>query len=604
MPLLLKENEQETMKIYDGAPLRTFDIIPGLEGRYGKSKPILAAKENGDWRCYTIEEARRIINGTSRALLASGIQKGDRIAIASRNCPQWNFLDWAIQQIGAVTVPLYTTISENDYIYNLNHSEAKLLFIYGQEIHRKVSRIASELKTVRETVSIKELDGVTSLEAFMKRGDSFDNEQLEAAKACVDRHDLATIIYTSGTTGVPKGVMLTHENLTSNTKCLDTLFYVNENTRFFSYLPLSHIFERQVTMAYLNLGAVVYYAENMATILNDIQEVKPHVFTTIPRLLEKVHASILLKGKKAKSVEKVIFNWAINLGYAFNEKHENTWWYNCQLRIADKLVYRKVRETLGNNIEVIILGGATVQPKISKLLSAMKMPVMEGYGLTETSPVLAVNSPVTRKIRIGTVGQPLDNLEVKISEQGEIIAKGPSIMQGYYKSPEATAEAIDPEGYFHTGDRGEIDAEGFLRITGRVKEIFKTSMGKYISPSMIENKMLESPFINSIIVVGEGQKFAGALIVPNFDQLTLWCRENHLNFINNELMLKDKAVIAMMRKEVERINKSLGDYERVQKFELLSSDFTAEKGEVTSTMKLRRNAIQEHYKETIERLFV
>jgi long-chain acyl-CoA synthetase len=234
----------------------------------------------------------------------------------------------------------------------------------------------------------------------------------------------------------------------------------------------------------------------------------------------------------------------------------------------------------------------------------MKMPVMEGYGLTETSPVLAVNSPVTRKIKIGTVGQPLDNIEVKISEQGEILAKGPSIMQGYYKSPEATAEAIDPEGYFHTGDRGEIDAEGFLRLTGRVKEIFKTSMGKYISPSMIENKMLESPFINSIIVVGEGQKFAAALIVPNFDQLTLWCRENNLNFINNELMLKDKAVITMMRKEVDRINKSLGDYERIQKFELLPSDFTAEKGEVTSTLKLRRNAIQEHYKDLIEGMFV
>lgn len=592
------------MVIYDGAPVRTFDILPRLEGLYGKGKPILAAKENGDWRRYTIEEARRIIDGTSRALLAFGIQKGDRVAIASRNCPQWNFLDWAIQQIGGVTVPLYTTISENDYIYNLNHSEAKLLFIYGQEIHRKVSRIAAELATVKEVVSIKELEGVTSLKAFMQQGEAIPVEQLEAAKAQVDRHDLATVIYTSGTTGVPKGVMLTHDNLTSNTKCLDTLFYVTENTRYFSYLPLSHIFERQVTMAYMNLGAVVYYAENMATILNDIQEVKPHVFTTIPRLLEKVHANILLKGKKTKGIERAIFNWAIELGYAFNEKHENTWWYNCRLRIADRLVYRKVRETLGNSIEVIILGGATVQPKISKLLSAMKMPVMEGYGLTETSPVLAVNSPVTRKIKIGTVGQPLDNIEVKISEQGEILAKGPSIMQGYYKSPEATAEAIDPEGYFHTGDRGEIDAEGFLRLTGRVKEIFKTSMGKYISPSMIENKMLESPFINSIIVVGEGQKFAAALIVPNFDQLTLWCRENNLNFINNELMLKDKAVITMMRKEVDRINKSLGDYERIQKFELLSSDFTAEKGEVTSTLKLRRNAIQEHYKDLIEGMFV
>ena len=592
------------MVIYDGTPLRTFDILPRLEGLYGKEKPILSGKENGDWRLYTIEEARTIIDRTSRALLAFGIQKGDRVAIASRNCPQWNFLDWAIQQIGGVTVPLYTTISENDYVYNLNHSEAKLLFIYGQEIHRKVSRIANELNSVREIVSIREIDGVTSLNDFMKQGESIPVEQLETAKALVDRYDLATVIYTSGTTGVPKGVMLTHDNLTSNTKCLDTLFYVNKDTRFFSYLPLSHIFERQVTMAYMNLGAVVYYAENMATILNDIQEVKPHVFTTIPRLLEKVHASILLKGKKANAIERAIFNWAIDLGYAFNDKHENPWWYRCKLRIADRLVYRKVRVTLGNSIEVIILGGATVQTKITKLLSAMKMPVMEGYGLTETSPVLAVNSPVTHKIKIGTVGQPLDNIEVKISEQGEILAKGPSIMQGYYKSPEATAEAIDSEGYFHTGDRGEIDAEGFLRLTGRVKEIFKTSMGKYISPSMIENKMLESPYINSIIVVGEGQKFAGALIVPNFDQLSLWCRENNLNFINNELMVKDKAVISMIRKEVERINKSLGDYERIQKFELLASDFSAEKGEVTSTMKLRRNVIQEHYKEQIEGLFV
>ena len=596
------ENEK-LMVIYDGLPLRTFDLLPKLEKEYGKEKPILAAKENGEWRTYTIEEALDTMNRISRALLACGIQKGDRVAISSRNCPQWNFIDWAIQQVGAITVPLYTTISENDYRYNINHSEAKLLFIYGQNIYRKIEKIRDEIPTVQQIISIVSLGNTVQLDDFMKTGDQVDPQQLEIAKAQVDRMDLATIIYTSGTTGTPKGVMLTHDNLTSNTKCLDTLFPVAPGTRFFSYLPLSHIFERQVTMAYLNLGAVVYYAENMATILNDINEVKPQVFTTIPRLLEKVHDSVLLKGTKIKGIEKMIFDWAIQLGYQFNEKHQNSFWYNEKLKIADKLVYSKVRESLGNSIEVIILGGASINSKISKLLTAMKMPVMEGYGLTETSPVIAVNSPVTRNIKIGTVGFPVDNVDVKITEQGEITVKGSTIMKGYYKSPELTAEVIDDEGYFHTGDRGEIDPEGFLRLTGRVKEIFKTSMGKYVSPTLVENTLMESPFINSIVVVGEGKKFAGALIVPNFDQLSLWCRENNLTFINKELMIKDKAVIALMRKEVERLNKSLGDYERVQRFELLPSDFSAEKGEVTSTMKIRRNVVQEHYKDLIEGMF-
>lgn len=588
---------------YDGAPMRTFDLLPKLEGEYGKSKTILAAKENGEWRVYTIAEATSCIDRISKALLVLGIQKGDRIAIASRNCPQWNFIDWAIQQVGAVTVPLYTTISENDYKYNISHSEAKLLFIYGQDIFRKIERIQADIPTVQKIITIKPVEGLTSLEELMAMGDSFKPEQLQAAKDQVDRFDVATVIYTSGTTGTPKGVMLTHDNLTSNTKCLGMLFYVTEKTRFFSYLPLSHIFERQVVMAYMNRGATVYYAENMATILNDLNEVKPHVFTTIPRLLEKVHASILLKGSKMKGIEKRIFDWAIDLGYEFNDRHRNSLLYNMKLRIADKLVYAKVREGLGNEIEVIILGGATIQPKISKLLTAMKMPVMEGYGLTETSPVIAVNSPVTKNIKIGTVGFPVDNVDVKISEEGEIWVKGSTVMKGYFKSPETTAEVIDSEGYFHTGDKGVIDEEGFLRLTGRVKEIFKTSMGKYISPSLVENKMLESPFINSIMVVGEGQKFAAALIVPNFEQVRVWSKEHDLSFNNDIEMIQNKEVVNLFRKEVDALNKSLGDYERVMRFELLPADFSAEKGEVTSTMKIRRNVIAEHYKTQIETLF-
>ncbi|MBO4328604.1 MAG: long-chain fatty acid--CoA ligase [Bacteroidales bacterium] len=591
------------MTIYDGLPLRTFDLLPKLEKEYGKEKPILAEKENGDWRTYSIGEARDIVDAISRSLLALGIQQGDRVAISSRNCPHWNFIDWGIQQVGGVTVPLYTTISENDYRYNLNHAEAKLLFISGQSIYRKIDAIREELPTVQHIVSLKALEGTECFDDFLALGQTVPIERLEEAKARVDRYDLATVIYTSGTTGTPKGVMLTHDNLTSNTKCLDTLFEVKPGCRFFSYLPLSHIFERQVTMAYMNLGATVYYAENMATILSDLNEVKPHVFTTIPRLLEKVHASILLKGKKLKGPKKWIFNWAIQLGYQFNDKHQNSKFYNQKLRLADRLVYRQVREGLGNSLEVIILGGASIQPKISKLLTAMKMPVMEGYGLTETSPVIAVNSPVTGNIKIGSVGFPVENVDVKISDIGEILVKGSTVMKGYYRAPELTAEVIDNEGYFHTGDLGTIDDEGFLCLTGRVKEIFKTSMGKYVSPALVENTMMESPYISSIIVVGEGQKFAGALIIPNFDQLRIWCRENKLSFINNELMVKDKAVITLFRQEVDRLNKNLGDYERVQRFELLPSDWSTGKGEITSTMKIRRNVIQRHYKEQIDRLF-
>ncbi|MBP5573397.1 MAG: long-chain fatty acid--CoA ligase [Bacteroidales bacterium] len=592
------------MTIYDGLPLRTFDLLPKLEQEYGKEKPILAEKENGDWRTYNIGEARSIVDAISRSLIAIGIQQGDRVAISSRNCPHWNFIDWSIQQIGAITVPLYTTISENDYKYNLNHAEAKLVFISGQNIFRKIDTIRNELPTVQRVISLKALEGAQSFDDFLELGKTVSPERLEEAKARVDRYDLATVIYTSGTTGTPKGVMLTHDNLTSNTKCLDTLFEVKPGYRYFSYLPLSHIFERQVTMAYLNLGATVYYAENMATIVSDINEVKPHVFTTIPRLLEKIHANILLKGKKLKGLKKWIFHWAIELGYQFNDKHQNSRFYNWKLGLADRLVYRQVREGLGNSIEVIILGGASIQPKISKLLTAMKMPVMEGYGLTETSPVIAVNSPVTRNIKIGSVGFPVENVDVKISDIGEILVKGSTVMKGYYRAPELTAEVIDADGYFHTGDLGVIDSEGFLCLTGRVKEIFKTSMGKYVSPALVENTMMESPYISSIIVVGEGQKFAGALIVPNFDQLSIWCRENHLSFINNELMIKDKAVITLFRQEVDRLNKSLGDYERVQRFELLSSEWSANKGEITSTLKIRRDVIQRHYKDQIERLFV
>lgn len=600
------KNSQSTAKLYENVPARTFDLLSKYQQEFGREKKIVAGKEDGGWRSYTISEVIDIVDRISAALLASGIQKGDRIALASRNCPQWNFIDWAIQQVGAITVPLYTTISEDDYRYNIGHSECKMLFIYGRDIYRKIVSIIPELPSIQHIVSIKSIEGVISLEEFMETGSQPTHEgrctELQEVKASVSEDDIATIIYTSGTTGTPKGVMLTHKNLASNTKCLDALFPAGPTTVLLSYLPLSHIFEREVVAAYMNMGAVVYYAENMGTIMRDIADVRPTVFTTIPRLMEKIHSRMLLTGSKMTGVKRKIFDWAIGLGYQFDENFDNSIGYCLRREIADMLVYKKLRSVLGDRLEVIIMGGSTIQPKLAKLFAAMKTPIMEGYGLTETSPVIAVNSPVTRNIRIGTVGFPVQNIDVKISDQGEIWVKGPSVMAGYFKAPEVTQQVIDSDGYFHTGDLGRIE-DGFLQLTGRMKEVFKTSMGKYISPSLVENRMMESPYISNIVVVGDAQKFAGALIVPNFEQIQHWCKEQQIRYTSNLEMIQNKEVINLIRYEVEQANKTLGDYERVQRFELLANDFDPAKDEVTSTMKIRRNVIMEHYRDTINKLF-
>lgn len=594
----------KSMDLYLNVPERIFDILPKYEKEFGSDKDMLAGKEDGKWKHYTVAEVRSIVDKISHYLLHAGIGKGDKIAISSRNCPEWSFIDWAIQQIGGICVPLYPTISDEDYKFDLTHSEAKLFFIYGSDIHRRIVPIIPELTQVREIISIKPVEGLKSLDDIMKIGaENADSALLETARAAVKPEDLATIIYTSGTTGTPKGVMLTHKNMISNMMCLDALFPASRNTVMFSFLPLSHIYEREVVLAYLNMGAVVYYSGNMGTIVDDICEVKPTVFTTIPRLIEKIHSRILLNGEKLKGISKAVFFWAMRLGYHYDECGHNNIFYRLRRSIADKLVYRKIRENLGNNIEVIILGGAAIQPKLAKLFAAMKMPVMEGYGLTETSPVVAVNSPVTKKIKFGTVGMPVQNVQVKISGDDEILVKGPSVMAGYFKDPELTASVIDGEGFFHTGDRGFIDKDGFLRLTGRMKEIFKTSMGKFISPSIIENKLLESPYISSILVIGDNRKFAAALIVPDFERLRLWCKENKIAYTNDAEMVLSRDIINFMRVEIDKYNKTLGDYERIMKFKLLPAEWSLEKGEITSTMKVKRDVVKAHYKDLIDQIY-
>lgn len=592
------------MDLYLNVPERIFDILPKYEKEFGANKIMLAGKEGGKWRQYTVSECREIVDAISLFLLKTGINKEDKIAIASRNCPEWNFIDWAIQQVGAICVPLYPTISQEDYIYDLNHSEAKMLFVYGNDIYHRLRPLTGKFQFLQQIISIRPTEGLTDLQEVIKIGkENNAPEQLETAKAAVNKNDVASIIYTSGTTGTPKGVMLTHHNMSSNIMNLDVLFPADRNTVLFSYLPLSHIFEHEVVLAFMNLGASVHYAESMGSIIKDMTEINPTVFDSIPRLIEKFHTRILLSGQKMKGIKRKIFFWALNLGYRYDECHQNSVFYELKRKVADRLVYRKLRDFFGGRVRFIIVGGAAIQPRLAKLFTAMGMPIMEGYGLTETSPVIAVNSPITKKIKIGTVGEPLQNLSVKISEEGEILVKGPSVMLGYYKDPELTARVMDEEGFFHTGDRGVIDKEGFLKLTGRIKEIFKTSMGKYVSPSLVENKLLESSFINSAVVVGEGQKFAAALIVPNFDQLREWCAEQQLAYTNDTEMVKQKAVIKKIREEINRCNQSLGEYERVMRFEMLPHEWSIDKGEMTSTLKVKRAVIAEHYKDLIETMF-
>lgn len=592
------------MELFQNVPKRIFDLLPIYENRYGSGKEIVAGKENGAWRRYTIKETIEIVNNISFGLLQLGIRKDDKVAFVSRNCPEWNFVDWAIQQIGAIGVPLYPTISESEYKHNLEHSESKLLFIYGNDIYRKVKNVIPEIKSLQAVYSFRPVEGMKELSELIELGKAnADAEKLEALKAAVSEEDVATIIYTSGTTGVPKGVMLTHSNLVSDMLCLDALFTADTSTVILSYLPLSHIYERETLYSYYNLGASVYYAENMGTIVDNIAEVKPDLFASIPRLLEKIHYRIVTKGHKLKGIKKHIFNWALNLGYNYDECGDNNVWYKLQQKIADKLVYKQLRQVLGGNLKLIIVGGAAIQPRLAKLFTAMGIYILEGYGLTETSPVIAVNSLVTGNIKIGTVGHPVKAAKVKISDEGEILVKGPIVMKGYYKAPEMTAEVIDEEGYFHTGDRGLIDHEGFLRITGRVKEIFKTSMGKYISPVAIENKFLESPFFNSIMVIGEGQKFAAAFIVPNFEHLRSWCKTKEIKYTTDAEMIQNKEVVDRIKKEVETYNKQLGDYERIMKFELLKSDWSIDDGEMTGTMKMKRSTILARHQDLVEKIY-
>ena len=589
---------------YKMEPKRIFDLLSRYKSKFKPKDDVLAAKENGSWKKFTIDEYIENVNNVSYALLKLGIKKGDTVASVSNNRPEWNFIDMGIQQIGAIHTPIYPTISESDYKYILNHAEVRLVFISSAELLAKIKHIFADVSTLTDIYTFNKIEGEKHFNELIELGkNNPEKETLEKIKDSVKPDDVATLIYTSGTTGNPKGVMLSHNNLLSNSIAVSYIPAFGEEGKGLSFLPLCHVYERMINYLYHYLGISIYYAQNMATISDNAKEIKPDMMTAVPRFLEKVYDKILNKGRKLKGVKKGIFFWAVNLAENYELNGENGWWYEFKLKIADKLVLSKWREALGGNFKIIVSGGAAIQPRLARVFWSAKLPVYEGYGLTETSPVIAVTSTDSNGIKFGTVGPPLRGVEVKISDDGEVLCKSPGVMLGYYNDKKLTDEVIDKDGWFYTGDVGVFEKEGQLRLTGRKKEIFKSSLGKYIAPQIIENILKESPFIDNSMVVGENQKFAAALIVPNFEHLKSWCNIKKIDYPGNEEIIKEYVIRKRYQREIEKCNKELGSPEQIRKFRFVDTEWSVETGDLSATLKLKRNVVQKKYQHLIDEIF-
>ncbi|TRZ43691.1 AMP-dependent synthetase/ligase [Robertkochia solimangrovi] len=583
---------------------RLFDI-PAYQLEKHNLDDALVTKYGNEWVKTSSAEYVALSNQVSRGLLRSGINPNDKIAvISSNNRTEWHIADIGILQVGAQNVPIYPTIAEEDYAYILNHSESVICIVSDQEVYNKLNSVRDQIPKLREVYSFNEIKGVKNFREILELGkDDSNQHEVEARKAVVTEDDLATIIYTSGTTGRPKGVMLSHKNITSNVMASHERVPLEPGDKALSFLPICHIFERMLVYLYQYFGIRVYFAESIDKMSDNLKEVKPEVMSVVPRLLEKVYDKIYAKGSELTGIKKKLFFWAVELGHHFEPYNANGSWYGFQLEIARKLIFSKWQEALGGNLKILVSGSAALQPRLSRVFGAAGIPVMEGYGLTETSPVIAVNDQNNRGWKIGTVGRVLNGVEVKIAEDGEILCKGPNVMMGYYKDPERTEEALK-DGYFHTGDIGEIDKEGFLRITDRKKEMFKTSGGKYVAPQLIENEMKQSRFIEQIMVIGEGEKMPAALIQPNFDFVREWARRHNVQLNGDDASLvSNQQVIARFQEEVDRYNQKFGHWERVKKFELTPDAWSTEGGQLTPTLKLKRKIIKQIYQDLYNKIY-
>lgn len=584
---------------------RTFDILEAGKHIYG-DQPVIAAKRNGKWDTYDIDRYSKTSHSLSYGLLALGLKPGDKIASVSGNRPEWNIADMAISQAGIIHVPIYPTISTDDYKHILSHSEVRLIFVGDKSQYQKLKPLTDELPDFLGIFCFQEEKDIPYWMELVENGRSRAHEFVDTLfeiKRNIKPDDTVSLIYTSGTTGVSKGVMLTHRNFLCNVEACKGLFPLQSGDKAVSFLPLSHVFERMVNYFYQSVGVSIYYAESLATIANTIKEVKPHVFVTVPRMLEKTYDKIIAVGKDLSGLKKQLFFWAVNLGYRFNEKGNNRF-YRLRLKLARKLIFEKWQQALGGNLKFIISGGAALQTRLMRIFWAAGIPVFEGYGLTETSPVIAVNHAAEPEcVRFGSVGPVVKNVEVMIAEDGEILMRGPSLMQGYYKAPELTRQAIDEEGWFHTGDIGHLDEGKFLTITDRKKEIFKLSSGKYVAPQLIENKLKESFFIEQCMIVGENEKFVSALISPNFSFLHDWCSRHKIHFENNTELIAIPEVIARYQKEINTANKQLSDYEQVKRYRLVAEQWSPQTGELSPTLKLKRKVLYERYNKLLEEIY-
>ena len=589
-------------------PHRLFDCL-GAQMKLGGNEATLAAKENGQWRRYSTAEVKDIVDQLSTGLLAAGygggdmsIEGRDKIAVLAKNRPEWMFLDLAVQQMGAVLVPLYPTIHINDLEFVLNDAQVKAVFVNDAELFHKVENVRSKIPGIKNLYSFEAVNGATHWKQLLSLGKQEHYEQLATVSGKITIEDLFTIIYTSGTTGTPKGVMLSHRNILSNVMASMSCFPPGDNQKALSFLPLNHIFERMVTYLYLFNNTSIYYAESLETIGDNLKEVQPNMFTTVPRLLEKVYDKIMAKGNELTGTKKKLFFWAHGLAEKFEINKNQGLWYNLQLALANKIIFSKWREALGNNIQCIVSGGAACQVRLIRIFTAAKIIIMEGYGLTETSPVIAVNRFNENDRMFGTVGPLIDNVEVKIADDGEILCKGPNIMMGYYKRPDLTAEVIN-DGWYATGDIGLMVDNKFLKITDRKKELFKTSGGKYVAPLPIENKLKESPFIEQVMLVGSERKFVGALIVPAFGNLRDWCKKQNITASTDNEIVADPKVIALYKDLIESFNKYFNHVEQVKKFELLPNEWTVDTGEMTPKLSLKRKVVMEKYKAAVEKIY-
>jgi long-chain acyl-CoA synthetase len=587
-------------------PTRTFDLLDRALNLFPGNN-ALAEKIDGQWKFYTWEQYNEIAHQFAYGLLELGLKKGDKVVTVTNNRPQWNFMDMGMAMAGIVHVPVYTSMNANEYGYILKHSDAKMLVVADQKLHDLIHPISSTIKSVEYYLTIEQIQGAKGWLEVVGKGQAAGEEirqKVEETKKEILPGDLVSLIYTSGTTGVSKGVMLSHENLIKNALAAASVFQLSPEDRYLSIIPVCHVGGRMASYQTQYAGACIYFAENMGTIAANLREIKATGFDAVPRILEKIYDNVIAKGRSLTGMKKRMFFWAVKLGLRYEPHGRKSWFYYKKLAIADKLIFSKWREALGGEARLVGCGGASLQPRLERIFWASGLKIINMYGLTETSPIITINRLEKSGCKLGSVGSLIDGVELKIAEDGEVLCKGHNVMLGYYKDEVLTKEVIDEEGWFHTGDVGHLEEGKFLQITDRKKEIFKLSSGKFVAPQPIENRMKESAFIDQVMVVGEHEKFASALLVPDFKYLKEWCLSRQLSACDKpDEIICLPEVIAAYNEEVARINKSLSDWERINRFRIVTDEWSPVSGELSASLKLKRKVVMDKYPELLDSIY-